>query len=214
MLTLDMLYAVIQGLPADHLDYLDRPWYLLAVRIERALKEGLDPTSALHSALSNSADWERQVYLRAFIHEEPVLALPDLTPRQKEALIALRYAGACSLAQLCRILVQERSNTRRRLDVLIEKGYVIKYFRRDGAYYLAITSFLDDATKSKAAEMMQSFKQFLLAEQGSVSEPNQRAQRAPRSRKQSATTSTRSTSITRESRDTRESRITHPPRPP
>ena len=84
MLTLDMLYAVIQGLPADHLDYLDRPWYLLAVRIERALKEGLDPASALHSALSNSADWERQVYLRAFIHEEPVLALPDLTHAKKK----------------------------------------------------------------------------------------------------------------------------------
>ena len=50
MLTLDMLYAVLQGLPADHLDYLDRPWYLLAVRIARGLKEGLDPPSALHAA--------------------------------------------------------------------------------------------------------------------------------------------------------------------
>jgi hypothetical protein len=39
-----MLYAVLQGLPADHLDHLDRPWYLIAqyakhVRTERGLKE-------------------------------------------------------------------------------------------------------------------------------------------------------------------------------
>jgi DNA-binding MarR family transcriptional regulator len=162
MLTLEMLYALLQGLPADHLDHLDRAWYLLAVRIERGLKEGRDPVSALYEAFDNSHDWERQHYLRALLQEEPVLALPDLTQRQKEALIALRYSGACSLSQLSRILAQDRGNTSRRLDVLIEKGYAVKYFRRDGPYYLAITSPLGDQVKSQVADLMQAFKQALL----------------------------------------------------
>ncbi len=165
MLTLDMLFAVLHGLPANHLDYLDRPWYLLASRIERALKEGQDPYSALRSALSNSPEWERQVYLRAFLQEEPVMALTDLTPRQKDALIALRYAGACSLPQLSRILVLDRSYTRRLLEVLIEKGYAIKYFRRDGTYYLAISSPMSSQARSQVTELMQAFKQALLAKQ-------------------------------------------------
>ncbi|MGH2583217.1 MAG: MarR family transcriptional regulator [Anaerolineales bacterium] len=235
MLTLEMLFAVLQGLPAEHLDYLDRPWYLLAVRIEHALKEGLDPTSALHSALSNSAEWERKIYLRAFLHEEPVLALPDLTQRQKEALIALRYAGACSLSQLCRILVQDRSLIRR-LDVLIEKGYAVKYFRRDGAYYLAISSPLEAETRSDVVELMQAFKQALLAgqdppPQGDVdvpysAEPSRNSNAtgvSPRASSAHATTSTTTTRLSRESRESRLSRESRssrstkhnrPPRPP
>ena len=176
MLTLEMICALLQGLPADHLDHLDRPWYLLAVRIERALKEGLDPTSALHAALSNSAEWERQVFLRAFLQEEPVLALPVLW---RTGFFFFRsptrrcFSDASSLSQLSRILVQDRSNTRRRLEVLIEKGYAVKYFRRDGAYYLAISSPLDDQTKSKVTGLMQAFKQALIASQDSPLPPSE-----------------------------------------
>ena len=175
MLTLELIYALLQGLPADHLDFLDRPWYLLATRIQRALKDGSDPLAALRSALSASPQWERQVFLRAFLQEEPVFALPDLTQRQKEALIALRYAGACSLSQLSRILAQDRGNTSRRLDVLIEKGYAVKYFRREGPCYLAITSPLDDHAKSQVAGLMQAFKQALQAEQGASPSDNSQA---------------------------------------
>ena len=119
---------------------------------------------ALHSAMSNSTEWERKVYLRAMLHEEPVLALPGLTQRQKEALIALRYAGACSLSQLSRVLAQDRGNTHRRLAVLVEKGYAVKYFRRDGPYYLAISSPFSGETESQVNELMQAFKQALIAE--------------------------------------------------
>ena len=179
MLTLDMLFAVLQGLPADHLKHLHRPWYLLAWRIERGLKEGLDPVSALHAALSNSHKWEREHYLRAFEHEEPVLALPDLTQRQKEALVALRYAGASSLTQLTRVLAQDRSNTRRRLDFLVEKGYAFKYFANEGACYMAITAPIPDGTRSEAIEMMQAFKQALLASQESPSQESSPAKLVP-----------------------------------
>ena len=136
MLTLEMIFALLQGLPADHLDHLDRAWFLLAERIQRYMREGQLPYHALHQALNHSTQWERDAYLRAFQLEAPVRALPDLNHRQKDALIALRYAGASSLQQLIRVLALDRSYTRRLLDALVEKGYAIKYFRRDGAYYL------------------------------------------------------------------------------
>jgi hypothetical protein len=162
MLTQDILLALLQGLPAAHLDHLDRPWYLLALRIQRALKRGLPPPDALHDALDNSAGWERETYLHAFLQEVPVHALPDLTPSQKDALIALRTAGACSLSQLSRFLALDRSYTRRLLLVLIENGYAIRYFRRDGPYYLAIFSPLSDQHRSESLEIWKAFKQFLI----------------------------------------------------
>ena len=54
------------------------------------VNEGLDLVATLHAALINSQQWERDAYLRALLQEEPVLALPDLTQREKETLIALR----------------------------------------------------------------------------------------------------------------------------
>ena len=222
MLTLEMICALLQGLPADHLDHLDRPWYLLAVRIERALKEGLDPTSALHAALSNSAEWERQVFLRAFLLEEPVLALLVLWRTGFfffRSLTRRCFSDASSLSQLSRILVQDRSNTRRRLEVLIEKGYAVKYFRRDGAYYLAISSPLDDKDKSKAIELMQAFKQALLAAASDQQQNRGASRRGTKSPTKAAThttttSPTTSTQPTRESGNTRATNRTHPPRPP
>ena len=211
MLTLEMLFAVLHGLPADHLDYLDRPWYLLAKRIERAMKEGQDPYSALHSALVNSHEWERQTYLRAYLQEEPVMALPDLTPRQKDALIALRYAGACSLQQLSRILALDRSYTRRLLEVLIEKGYAIKYFRREGTYYLAISSTMSDQARSQIAELMQAFKQALLEQSSKMSsslkEPVDPAGVAPESSESRVSPKSRESAESPKSHESRESSL-------
>ena len=214
MLTLEILFAVLQGLPADHLDHLDRPWYLLAWRIERGLKEGLEPYAALRSALSNSAKWERQVYLRAFLQEEPVLALPDLTQRQKDALIALRYAGACSLQQLSRILALDRSYTRRLLEVLIEKGHAIKYFRRDGAYYLAISSSLNEQSKSQVIELMQAFKQALFEDQGTNASAEDAPRESPQSRVSPESRGSPESRVSPQSRESRATNSTHPPRPP
>jgi DNA-binding MarR family transcriptional regulator len=162
MLTREMFLALLQGLPAADLSFLDRPWNLLAVRIERNLKKGLQPPDALHAALDDSPDWERQLHLRAFLNEDPVLALPDLSPRQKDALIVLRSLGSCSLAQLSRLLMRDRSNIRRTLEVLVAKSYIIKYFRKDGPAYLAITSPLSDQQRSEAIEILQAYKEFLM----------------------------------------------------
>lgn len=217
MLTQEMIFALLQGLPADHLDYLDRPWFLLAKRIERAMKEGQDPYTALHSALTNSHEWERQAYLRAFLQEEPVLALPDLTPRQKDALIALRYSGACSLQQLSRILALDRSYTRRLLEVLIEKGYAIKYFRRDGPYYLAISSPMSDQARSQVTELMQAFKQALFEAQDKNPVEDSESPRSHKSRLSPKSPESRVSPESHMSSQSRESRPTHPtrsPRPP
>lgn len=181
MLILEMIFALLQGLPADHLDHLDRAWYLLAVRIQRGLKDGRTPIDALYDALCNSTQWERDAYLRFFTQQAPVLALPDLTPRQKDALIALRYSGTCSLVQLVRILALDRSYTRRLLDALVEKGYAVKYFRRDGAYYLAIASPLSDDSKRQVSELMDSFKEALIEQQNKSAK--QAASESPKSTK-------------------------------
>jgi DNA-binding MarR family transcriptional regulator len=170
MLTQEMFLALLQGLPADDLSYLDQPWYLLALRIQRGLKEGLAPPAALHAALDNSPEADRQSHLRAFLQESSVDGL-DLSPRQKDALVALRYAGSCSLAQLSRILMRDPSNTRRTLQVLVEKGYAIKYFRKDGPAYSAVTSPLSEKHRAEAIEILLAYKAFLITEYSPVSSP-------------------------------------------
>ncbi len=50
MLTLEMLYAVLQGLPSSYLTRLDEPLAYFCGRIHAALNDGHDPITALQIA--------------------------------------------------------------------------------------------------------------------------------------------------------------------
>jgi hypothetical protein len=147
MITLELIYAVLRGLPARYLDFLDPPWPPFIQRIENALKNGQDPMSALRFALDSMNDWAKTVLRKTLSQVRPVMRLPGLSYRQKEALVALRSAGVVSLTQLSRVLVQDRSNTHKRLAVLVSKGYALKFFRSGGTYYFAITSPVEKSLK-------------------------------------------------------------------
>ena len=159
MLTIEMLYAVLQGLPATHLDFLDPPWLHFCERIERALKAGLDPLTALRSALDNMGDWERIMLRKALAQSRSVMPMPDLSYRQKEALIALRYAGVASLAQLSRVLVQDPSNTHKRMTVLVKKGFAMKFFRSGGMHYFAVPGPIEKSLKVSVNELLNELAQ-------------------------------------------------------
>jgi len=154
MLTLETLYALLQGLPAKYLDFLDPPWPPFCQRIENALKQGMNPLAALQFALDAMNDWGRSMLKKALSQVRPVMNLHGLSYRQKEALIALRYAGVASLAQLSRILVQDRSNTRRCLLALVNKGYAVRFFRPGGVYYFAIPSRIEKSIKVSVNELL------------------------------------------------------------
>jgi DNA-binding MarR family transcriptional regulator len=177
----------------------------LAVRIQHGLKEGRIPLDSLYDALCNSTQWERDAYLRAFAHHAPVLALPDLTARQKDALIALRYAGTSSLQQLTRILALDRSYTRRLLDTLVEKGYAVKYFRRGGAHYLAVTSPLSDDSKRQVTELMDSFKEALFEKQEENKAPEEVSDESIKSTKSQRSRESHKSQLSPESRQSSES---------
>lgn len=154
MLTIEMLYAVLQGLPASHLDFLDPPWLHFCERIERALKAGLDPLTALKSALDTMGDYERRMLRKVLAQSRSVMPMTDLSYRQKEALIALRYAGAASLAQLSRVLVQDPSNTHKRLAVLVKKGFAMRFFRPGGIYYFAVPARIEKSLKVSVNDLL------------------------------------------------------------
>ncbi len=154
MLTLELLYALLRGLPAKYLDFLDPPWPPFCQRVENALKEGKDPLAALQFALDAMNPWARSMLQKLLSQIRPAIALPGLTYRQKEALIALRYAGVVSLSQLNRVLVQDPSNTRKRLAVLVAKGYAAKFFRKTGVFYFAVSSPIDPSLKHSVHELL------------------------------------------------------------
>ena len=159
MLTIEMLYAVLQGLPASQLDFLDPPWLHFCERIERALKAGLDPLTSLKSALDTMGDWERRMLRKVLAQSRSVMPLADLSYRQKEALIALRYAGAASLAQLSRVLVQDPSNTHKRLTVLVKRGFAMKFFRPGGMHYFAVPGPIEKSLKVSVHELLNELTQ-------------------------------------------------------
>src|SRR5690606_4758184 len=101
MLSLDLLYAVLQGLPATHLQHLDRPWLLFCERIEQALKGGQSALSALRLALEETHESHIRVIKKALTHVAAVRGLKKLSYRQKQLLMVLRVAKVASLRQLC-----------------------------------------------------------------------------------------------------------------
>ncbi len=157
MLTLDMLYAVLQGLTSNYLGHLDRVWISFCVRIQLALEEGKDPISALKLAFQKAQPWELYSMKEALREVMPVMRLPGLSYRQKETLIALRCAKVASLSQLTRVLLEDRSNTHKRLTVLVRRGLAVKFFQPDGVYYFAVPAPLEKEVKSAVSQMIDQF---------------------------------------------------------
>lgn len=84
MFSLEMLYAVLQGLPAKYLDFLDPPWGYICTLIELGLKDCLDPMAALNQALARMSDPARSSLRKALSKTRPVMQMPGLSYRQKE----------------------------------------------------------------------------------------------------------------------------------
>lgn len=162
MLTLEMLYAVIKGLPATHLDHLSRQWLLFCGDIHRAMQAGATPVDALIDTIRSLQYWQIKKMHSDFTVAQAVHTIPGLSYRQKQALIALRTAETASLPQLCRVLAQDRSNVHKRLNALVKKGLALKFFRPDGVYYFALTTQLQPDTRRAINRTMQSFAATLL----------------------------------------------------
>jgi hypothetical protein len=137
MLTYDLIHAVLQGLPTSLLVHLGDPGLLFCERMQFAVQNQVPPAHALKYALEEASQADRIALVRIFKIINSVMALPDLTRRQKEALIALRSHGRISCGKLSRLLTQDRSHTHKRLAVLVEKGYAAKYVGLNGVSYFA-----------------------------------------------------------------------------
>lgn len=80
----------------------------------------------------------------------------------------MRVAGVASLAQLSRVLLQDRSNTHKRLSVLVNKGFVMKFFRPGGIYYFAVPHRVDKSLKISVNDLLNK----LIEESASEAQPN------------------------------------------
>lgn len=144
MITHDMLYALLQGLPTKYLDHLPEPWPAMARRISQVLRSGSDYRAALRAAFQEAPPEELEALKKAFIIAWGVVHIPRLTYRQREVLIALRTVQVASLAQISAIVSQERRNTLRRLEVLANKGLLKKIMQPNGMHYFAVQGHPDD----------------------------------------------------------------------
>lgn len=145
---MDMLYAILQGLPYNYLEHLDPPWPLIAKRIYYYLKAEYDAVTAVKYSFLDMTETERAVIKETLIQVMPVMQIPGLSYRQREALIALRSAKTASLAQLCRVLMQDRGNTHRRMSALVKKGLAVRFFQPGGVFYFAVQAPLEKSVKS------------------------------------------------------------------
>lgn len=154
-----MLYAVLQGLTSNHLAHLDRAWISLANRIQFSLKQGAKPMPALRQAFQDLTIIERSTIEHALTLYWPIMQIPGLTYRQREALLAVRSAHCASLAQLSRVLAQDRRLVHRRLAALVRKGLVIRFFQPGGVYYMAVRRPQDKTLKRQVTRFIAEFIQ-------------------------------------------------------
>lgn len=154
MLTLDALFAILQGLPASHFAYLHRAWQLFCSRLQFALHDADNPLEALKTALRQATSGEIRLIARAVDETEFVMQYTDLSARQKQALIALRYESSATLSHLYKILNMDRSNTYRCLAILMKKGYVGRFYGDKGPAYFAIQRRLKPSSKSAAFQVI------------------------------------------------------------
>jgi hypothetical protein len=147
MISIELLHALLQGLPSKFLEHLNPPWPLIATRIQLQIDEGEDPVSALKFAFMSTKDYERRSIRETLLQVLPVMQIPGLSYRQREALIALRSAKTASLSQLCQVLAQDRGNTFRRMGALVNKGLAFKFYRPGGVYYFAVLTPMEKSAK-------------------------------------------------------------------
>jgi hypothetical protein len=149
MLTFDLLWAILQGLPVLFIDrVIGRDWVQFCLRIERARRAGLDPVSALKHALQEADRWQLRSRRAMFEKFQPILKIPGLTYRQRELLFTVSVSGPCDLPKLTMLLAQDRSHIHRRLGGLVAKGLIVKFGRQDGIFYFAPTLRLDRSQKT------------------------------------------------------------------
>lgn len=166
MLTLDLLFAVLRGLPASYLSHLELPWRVFCGRIQRALDLGQPPMAALKQALEHATEDEVLRLCKAIGEVNGVALLPDLSFRQRQALVALRYQNVASLSHLSRLLNWDRAHTYHRLSALVRKGYALKFYGDNGPSYLAIYEPVQSSVKYEAFQLIQEFVAQLRARQG------------------------------------------------
>jgi predicted transcriptional regulator len=140
MLTLDLLYAVLQGLPPSQFADLDTPSRTFCDRVHSHLQSGHSPLDAMKTALAELGDSEAQLIFKALDDAQSMEQLSDLSLGQKQVLLALRSSEFASTTQLAWRLKQDRSNIRKRLAVLVKKGYVVRFLRPSSAVYFAVLS--------------------------------------------------------------------------
>ncbi len=147
MLTLEVLYAVLQGLDPSLLNHLDTTWAVFCYRIHHSLTRGQDQLAAFKNAVSQTRPPDYAALRKMMREARPVMRLPGLSHRQKETLVALRYSKVASLSHLSQVLMLDRSNTFRTLKALVAKGLALKFFRKDGVYYYAVPAPLEKSVK-------------------------------------------------------------------
>ncbi|MEX1071413.1 MAG: hypothetical protein WEC37_02205 [Anaerolineales bacterium] len=139
MLTLDMLYAVLQGVPAKFFDHLDRPWSAFCENIAKALADGSPPADALRFAIQQSEGWQMDSIRSLLVATSQAMHVRGLSYRQRELLLALRTAKVTTLTHLSHITAQDTSNTHKRLAILVARGHALKFYRPGGPHYFALT---------------------------------------------------------------------------
>jgi hypothetical protein len=154
MLTLDLLRAVLHGLPPVHLTHLQRPWQRFCSHIHHHLRMGHPPLEALKLALDGATDDELALLTQAVSEIRGVMRLSDLSFRQKQALAALRVERVATLAFLSRTLNWDRSHTYHRLAALVKKGYALKFYGDHGATYFAIDTPQDRSVAYDAFQII------------------------------------------------------------
>ncbi|MCL5429410.1 MAG: hypothetical protein M1347_06400 [Chloroflexi bacterium] len=147
MISREMLYALLLGLPEKYFEHLDWPWPWVAKSIRIGLNQGLDPLSALKSGFARLGDQPLAKVKETLLSILLVMEIPGLSYRQREALVALRSVKAASLAQMCRILAQDRRNTYRRMNALVSKGLAFRFYQPGGVHYFAISTPMDRSLK-------------------------------------------------------------------
>jgi DNA-binding MarR family transcriptional regulator len=140
MLTLEMLYVVLQGVPSDYFDHLDRPWFVFCQNLAQVIAKGGSPQEALRFAIGESERWQMDAIRNLLLAIGPAMQIPGLSYRQKEILLALRTAKVASLTQLSHIIGKDRSNTHKHLAKLVARGLAIKFYRPGGPHYFAVTT--------------------------------------------------------------------------
>ncbi|MCW5875946.1 MAG: hypothetical protein KIS85_03600 [Anaerolineales bacterium] len=138
MISSQLLYAIFQGFPSQHLRHLPNPWPRLAGFLSFQSVVASDPEQALRAVFAKLPSDELQTLRTHFHIAYHVSQIPGLSPRQREALWTLRAHGVLSLTRLAQLLARDRGNLHHTLSELIAKGLVIKLLLPRGQHYFSV----------------------------------------------------------------------------